>query len=126
VSVAVLRISSDALLVGDSRPSPLNSLGGSIGLGLPIAWGITLAVEGQVSGTWYDFNNGADDTGNITVLAPGVRAGVEHGFEISGALDGELEAGFEYSEVRSWTHSKVLFLPYDVTGPRNFRRGGVL
>lgn len=126
LAISLSRTSSDALLIGDSRPTALGTVGGSIELGLPACRGWQFVAGGQIGGNWYDFNNGSQNTGNITVILPGLRLGVNKYFRVSERLQGRIGGAFEYSEVRSWTHSRIIFLPYDVTGPRNFRRGGVV
>lgn len=126
MAIAISRSTADALVIGDSRPTPLGTVGGKLALGLPVRWGWSLSAEGLLTGTWYDFNNGNQNSGNITAISPGLRVGAFRRFELSRAIVGEVGAAFEYSEVRSWSHARIVYQPYDVTGPRNFRRGGLL
>ena len=126
LGLALQRSTSQALLIGDSRPLELAAAGGAIEVGVPLFREVRLVLAGDLSGTWYDFDNGAGNSGNIKVLVPGLRIGPVIDIPLGGRLGLGLGGQFEYSELRSWSHSRVAFLPYDVTGPRNFRRGGVL
>ena len=126
IDVALMRANSQALLIADSRPAELATVGGALRVDMRLYRAVGLSVVGQLSGTWSDFDNGAGNSGNVKVLVPGFGIGPVVAFSLSDYSSLTLGGQFEYSEVRSWSHSRVAFLPYDVTGPRNFRRGGVL
>ena len=126
IAVAFLHATTAGLRIGDPRPDDLGTVGGTIRLNLPLSAEWSMVSSGRLSGTWSDFENGASNSGNVTVLEPGFRIGLARDLFVSPHLASSLGAAFEYSELRSWVHGRVGYLPYDVTGPRNFRRGSIL
>ena len=125
VGVAFVRTSAQALLIADSRPQELATMGVAVDAEVPLHGRATLVVTGQVTGTWYDFDNGSSNSGNVKVLVPSVSIGPMVRCRLGDRASLAFGCAFEYSEVRSWSHARVAFLEDDATGPRNFRRGGL-
>ena len=126
LGLALVRTNSQALLIGDARPTELATVGGAMSLDVAICRRLSLSVVGRLTGTWNDFDNGSSNSGKVEVLEPGLSIGPVAVVPFSNNARLSFGGRFEYSEIRSWSHARVAFLPYDVTGPRNFRRGVVL